>query len=118
MSKPQLAKVLVAGIYNGENHRSLGWCEAGALVHVAGGAYLNSLIEDNFVEPIDERQARALLEAELDALSADLTAAEGKSDEGVDGPGDNTAVEILAKVAPAKSAPAAPKTVKAPRVRG
>lgn len=45
--------IVVAGIYNGPNHKSLGWIEAGDLVTVAVGPYADSLIQDGLAVPFD-----------------------------------------------------------------
>jgi hypothetical protein len=113
MSRPQEVRVLVKGIYNDENHRSLGWSEVGDVIVVAGGPYGDSLIEDGLCEPFDERSDRLRLEAELEELSARLDAADSFSGEEIapvlDGPADNSATEILlAATAALEAPPAAP----------
>lgn len=45
--------VLAAGVYNGPNNKSLGWCEASAVIRVAVGAYADSLIRDGLVAAYD-----------------------------------------------------------------
>lgn len=105
MFKPQLVRILVRGVYNDENHRSLGWCEVGSIVPVAGGPYFDSLFEDDKVEPVDERELRQQLEDELAALADDLKAAElftseSSGGEDVDGESDDTATEILTQLTP------------------
>lgn len=48
--------VLVSGSYNNAQHKSLGHCEEGALVRVAGGAYLQHLVQHGLVQLLDAVQ--------------------------------------------------------------
>jgi hypothetical protein len=45
--------VVVAGVYNGPEHRALPWAEAGAVVEVADGWYGDTLIERGCVRSCD-----------------------------------------------------------------
>lgn len=45
--------VVVAGVYNGPEHRALPWAEAGAMVEVADGWYGDTLLEQGCVRSCD-----------------------------------------------------------------
>jgi hypothetical protein len=46
----ETVRVLVAGVYNGARHKSLGWRKAGEVIEVAGGAYAADLVAAGLVE--------------------------------------------------------------------
>lgn len=46
--------VIVAGIYNGPNNKSLGWCEESVVIRVAVGDYADSLVRDGLVALYDD----------------------------------------------------------------
>lgn len=49
--------MVVPGLYNGPNHKSLGHCEAGKLITVAPGPYAEYLLAHGLVEIPGEAQA-------------------------------------------------------------
>lgn len=60
MSPAITVKVLRGALYNGPDHKSLGWCEPGQTIEVAAGPYADSLIADGFVEPVAEPEPEPL----------------------------------------------------------
>ena len=45
--------VVVAGVYNGPEHRAQPWAEAGAVIEVADGWYADTLLEQGCVRSFD-----------------------------------------------------------------
>ena len=81
-SQPQLVRILIDGVYNGPDHKTLGPCKVGEIVAVAGST-AHLLLEDGFVEIYDEQVERAeqtRLDAELRALDEQIRLAQNPDD--------------------------------------
>lgn len=68
--------VLTASLFNGPDHKSIGWCEVGDIIEIAGGFYVESLINDGFVAYLDEVIPEETIE-DLEDLDAKIAAVEG-----------------------------------------
>lgn len=64
-------EVLVGGIYNGPDHKSLGNQPAGAVIQIASGGYSSYLIEQCYVRPVVRSEGNETL---ADLLKAALLA--------------------------------------------
>ena len=59
-------RVLRRAKFNGENHKTLGWLEPGDIAEVPTGLYLDSLIEDGYVEVCEKQNQPEVPDYDLD----------------------------------------------------